>query len=58
MVYAVGCQTSVLITEASVCLDCAVLPFNSLWLQCHIFKLLSMENSHFPETLKTANPVN
>lgn len=53
-----GCQASVLIMGTSVCLDCVVLPFNSLWLQCHIFKLLSMENSHFPERLKTANPVN
>lgn len=44
--------------ETSVCLDCAILPFNSLWLQCHKCNMAWMENSCFPERLKTANPVN
>lgn len=42
----------------TVCLDCAALHFNLLWLQCDMLKLLSMENPNFPERLKRATSVN
>lgn len=43
----------------NVCLDCVALHSNSLWLQCDMLKLLSMENPNFPGRLRTtATPVN
>lgn len=47
-----------LIMGRTICLDCAALHFNSLWLQCDMLKLLSMENPNFEERLKRATLVN